>query len=323
MGDLRLASGGLDARAASAMSASSGAGATPLPSIGGTERCGNRGCDTYVTATDGAGLCSGCRTIVYCSTACQKAHWKNHKVLCKEIQRQRATTAKAVPTSSGTLPPFVPTLAAARAGDASAQYKVGAAYATGTGVAQSWPSAFEWFLQCTVQAAPPREVWRALGECYQYGHGVAKDEAEAVRLYRLGAAAGDAGAQFYMALCLERAIGVPTPDFDAALELYMAAAEQDLPEAMLNLGACLSKGRGVACNTPLAIALFKRLLVHPRAAPRVVAAAAYGLGVCFGQGADGVPRDTELFVRYMRQAAALGHDTAARALREARLSYFS
>ena len=287
---------------------------------GGTERCGNPDCGVFVTSTNGAGLCSACRGTVYCSTACQKAHWKAHKAQCKEIQRSLAEVASTVPTLSGTLPPFAPSLAAARAGDAVAQYNVGVAYGTGTGVAQSYSSAFSWFTRCAAQAAPPRDVWAKLGSCYEYGHGVAKDEAEAVRLYRLGADAGDASAQYNLARCFETAIGVPTPDFAAAFALYTAAAAQDHAEAIVSLGTCYGVGRGVACDVPRAIALWMRVVAHPRAAPPTVAAAAFSLGVRYGYGADGVPRDTELCVRYMRQAAALGQETAARYLREAGLS---
>ena len=302
------------------MSASDRSRATPPPT-GGTQRCGNfAACGVLVAATDGAGMCGGCRNTVYCSAACQKADWNEHKASCKEIQRQRAKAASAVPKLVGALPPFAPTLAAARAGDAVAQILVAVAYTTGTGVSQSWSSAFEWLTRCAAQPSPPREVWSRLGACYEYGRGVAKDEAEAVRLYRLGAAADDTRARCDLAYCLEQAIGVPAPDFAAAFELYTAASAQDDPGAILNLGMCYHKGRGVACDTPRAIALYKRVLTHPRAAPSAMAAAAFHLGVGYWNGDDGVPSDAKLSARYMRQAAALGDESAARFVRELGLS---
>ena len=285
----------------------------PPPSTGGTERCGNRpGCDAYVTAADGAGLCGGCRSIVYCSAACQKAHWKAHKVDCKELVRQRAEIASAVPAFIGTPPPLARTLAAA---DARAQYNVGVAYLTGAGVAQSFSSAFAWFTRCAAQPAPPREVWMQLGNCYLRGHGVAKDEVEAVRLYRLGADAGDAGAQCNLAYCLDSATGVPTPDFAEAFALYTAAAAQDNQVAIVNLGTCYNTGRGVARDVPRAVALWKRALAHPDAAQSTVATTASTLGVIYCTG-NGVPINRELGMRYLRQAAALGDEPAARVLRE-------
>ena len=297
------------------MASSSTDDAPHAPPSGGTQRCGNfDACGVLVTATDGAGLCTGCRSTVYCGATCQKAHWKAHKLRCKEIKRQRAKDA-TLPKLVGAVPPFAPTLAAARAGNAVAQLDVAAAYGTGTGVAQSWSSAFEWLTRCAAQAAPPCEVWCRLGGCYQYGRGVAKDEAEAVRLFRLGAAAGDAGAQFSLACCLESAIGVPTPDFAASFALYTAAAAQDHAGAILNLGVCYGKGRGVARDAPRAIALWKRALAHPDAAQSGVALAARMVGASYCTD-DGVPVDRELGARYLRQAAALGDEPAARVLRE-------
>ena len=33
--------------------------------------------------------CTGCRTVEYCSGACQNADWAKHKKVCKAMQRQR------------------------------------------------------------------------------------------------------------------------------------------------------------------------------------------------------------------------------------------
>ena len=34
-------------------------------------------------------LCGGCKTAAYCSAACQKAHWKGHKGMCRSVQARR------------------------------------------------------------------------------------------------------------------------------------------------------------------------------------------------------------------------------------------
>ena len=33
--------------------------------------------------------CSGCKVVRYCSRACQVAHWKQHKELCKRLQQEQ------------------------------------------------------------------------------------------------------------------------------------------------------------------------------------------------------------------------------------------
>ena len=91
-------------------------------------------------------LCSGGYSLCI-ATQNARAHWVKREVDCKEIQRVYAITASDVPRLAGSAPPFGPmmTFAAARACDTDAQYDVGALYATGTGVTQSWPFVFEWY----------------------------------------------------------------------------------------------------------------------------------------------------------------------------------
>ena len=139
---------------------------------------------------------------------------------------------------------------------------------------------------------------------------------EAVRLYRVGAALGHAGAQYALAQCLLRGVGVPTPDRSGAVALYTAAAAQDDPHALYSLGNCYEMGAGVARDVVRAVSLWKRVLAHPRCPPAVIRAAAYNLGVVYRRGDDGVARDDELGACYWRHATALGDEQAARALRE-------
>ena len=287
------------------------------PTTSGTERCANfRACGSTVAGGPGTGLCAACRCVAYCSKACQVAHWPSHKVRCKEVRNSKKAAAAAPMTVRYALPPFAPTLASAEAGDAVAQSHVAAAYASGTGVAQSWPSAFAWFKRCAAQPSPPIGGWAALGECYEYGTGVAVEEVEAVRLYHVGAALGDARAQVRLARCLQRGVGVPTPDRGGAFALFTAAAAQDQPNALYLLGYCYDRGAGVARDLLCAVTLWKRVLTHPQSSPALASGAAYNLGVAYLNGDVGVPCDRALAARYWRQAAALGDETAARALRE-------
>ena len=141
-----------------------------------------------------------------------------------------------------------------------------------------------------------------------------------MRLYRVGAALGDAGAQCRLAQCLMGGVGVPTPDRAGAFALFTAAAAQDEPNALYELGNCYSLGMGDARDLPRAVSLWKRALAHPQCSSDVAGGAAHNLGVTYWNGDDGVPRDRELAARYWRQAAALGDESSARELRDSGLA---
>ena len=64
-----------------------------------------------------------------------------------------------------------------------------------------------------------------LGLMFENGQGVAKDDAEAVRLYRLAAAQGNASAQYNLGLMFEDGEGVAKDDAEA-VRLYRLAAAQ-------------------------------------------------------------------------------------------------
>lgn len=295
------------------------ADAPSAPPASGTERCGNAAaCRALIVTAGGAGLCAGCRRVAYCRRECQRAAWGAHKVECKELQSHCAKAASGVPLIRGPVNmqgTFAATLAAARAGDAVAQFNVATMYMSGTLAVQSFASGWKWFARCAAQPAPPREEWAHLGDCYRHGRGVAADAEKAVRLFRVGAATGDAGAQFALAHCLDTGTGVAAPDFDAALALYTAAAAQDHAESIGNLGAYYASGRGVARDLPRAVALYKRVLAHPHALPTTVANAAFNLGLKYMKG-DGVASNVEEGLRLLLRAAALGDETAPRLLRE-------
>ena len=57
----------------------------------------SRTCANPSCGASGAGLrrCADCGSVLYCSAACQRAHWKAHKAECRRLQ------AAAVAGSSG------------------------------------------------------------------------------------------------------------------------------------------------------------------------------------------------------------------------------
>ena len=61
------------------------AAAADTPSSPAAPRvCANPGCG----ATRGLRRCSACRTVLYCSEACSRTHWREHKAECRRVQLQ-------------------------------------------------------------------------------------------------------------------------------------------------------------------------------------------------------------------------------------------
>jgi TPR repeat protein len=84
-----------------------------------------------------------------------------------------------------------------------------------------------------------------LGAMYLNGHGVARDDAEAMKWFRLAAAQGRPIAQFNIGYMYESGRGV-AKDGAEALKWYRMAAEQGLARAQYNLGVLYASGEGVA-----------------------------------------------------------------------------
>ena len=80
---------------------------------------------------------------------------------------------------------------------------------------------------------------------YANGEGILKDDAEAVRWYRLAAEQGHASAQFNLGVRYATGRGVLKDDAEA-VRWYRLAAEQGHARAEFNLGVMHADGRGVA-----------------------------------------------------------------------------
>jgi TPR repeat protein len=146
-----------------------------------------------------------------------------------------------------------------------------------------------------------------VGACYYNGcGGVAKDYAEAVRLFRLAAEQGDAGAQNNLGGMFEKGQGV-AQDYAEALRLLRLSAAQGDAAAQVNLGVMFSNGQGVAQDYAEAVRLYRL------AAEQGDAGAQFNLGVMFSKG-KGVAQDRAEAIRWYRLAAAQGHAAAQRQL---------
>lgn len=80
-----------------------------------------------------------------------------------------------------------------------------------------------------------------LGLCYDNGEGVARDRAEAMRLYELAASHGYELANYYLALCHEEA-----DEAAQAAALYEPLVQEGYVAAYARMGLLLAEGRGVA-----------------------------------------------------------------------------
>lgn len=135
---------------------------------------------------------------------------------------------------------------AAEAGDAEAQFKLGALYANGKGVRQDSKAAARWLRKSAKQGWTAAQT--LLGWCYAGGNGVGKDMAEAMQWYSTAAEAGDTDAMCSLADIY--ASGEPgiEQNTQAMLIWYETAANQGHPKAQYMLGKLLADGKLVAQN---------------------------------------------------------------------------
>ena len=139
-----------------------------------------------------------------------------------------------------------------------------------------------------------------LGMAYQYGRGVAADAEEAMRWYRLGATAGDPGAQCNLAV-MHSAKG----EVESAAFWHKKGAASGNLNSTFNLYEYYMEGRGVEKDEGTAV----KYLQKAAAAGHVGAMEKLGAAYCFGTG--GLALDTKLAIKWLRKADAAGSLVAA------------
>jgi TPR repeat protein len=97
----------------------------------------------------------------------------------------------------------------------------------------------------------------ALGSCYIRGYGVAKDEARGLALGRESAAAGSCFGQYVVGLCYEFGYGGVAQDDAEAARLYRLAADQGHARAQIQLGHMFENGQDVAQDRAEAIRWYR------------------------------------------------------------------
>jgi uncharacterized protein len=149
-----------------------------------------------------------------------------------------------------------------------------------------------------------------LGVMLGTGNGVAKDPAEARKLFERAAQAGNARGVTNLAAVSGGAASDPVK----ARALLSRGAETNSAEAQYQLGLMTAEGVGGPKDDVAARALFEKAAAqgHPAAMERMGA---------FSQSGRGGPQDSSAAKSYYEKAAALGNEDAKAALKRAECPY--
>jgi TPR repeat protein len=187
-----------------------------------------------------------------------------------------------------------------------ALYQLGRAYAAN----QQMPDAVAAYRKAADKGSTTAMV--ELGVLLATGAGVAKDEAQARKLFERAATAGNPRGATNLA-ALSDGGGAPSDPAQARATLARAA-ETNSVEAQYQLGLMMADGVGGPQDDVGARALFEK------AAAQNHAGALERMGA-FAQSGRGGPKDTSAAKAYYEKAAALGNEEAKAALKRAECPY--
>lgn len=193
----------------------------------------------------------------------------------------------------------------AAGGSRRAMYQLGRAYAAN----RQAPEAIAAWRKASDKGSTSAMV--ELGVAYGTGAGVARDEAQARKLFERAAEAGNPRGVSNLA-ALGGSAG-PAANPARARELLSKGAETNA-EAQYQLGMMLAEGNGGAKDDVAARAMFEKAAAqnHPGALERMGA---------FAQEGRGGPKDSDAAKAYYQRAAALGDEDAKKALERARCPF--
>jgi TPR repeat protein len=194
----------------------------------------------------------------------------------------------------------------ASASSRRALYQLGRAYVAN----QQMPDAVAAYRRAADKGSTTAMV--ELGVLLATGAGVAKDEAQARKLFERAAAAGNPRGATNLA-ALSDGGGAPS-DPAQARAMLARAAETNSAEAQYQLGLMMADGVGGAQDDVGARAMFEK------AAAQNHAGALERMGA-FAQSGRGGPKDTGAAKAYYEKAAALGNEEAKAALKRAECPY--
>jgi TPR repeat protein len=194
----------------------------------------------------------------------------------------------------------------ASAASRRALYQLGRAYAAN----QQMPEAIGAYRKAADKGSTSAMV--ELGVLLATGSGVAKDEAQARKLFERAADAGNPRGVANLAALSEMGGGAPS-DPVKTRALLSRAVETNSAEAQYQLGLLIAEGVGGPKDDVAARALFEKAAAqdHPGALERMGA---------FAQSGRGGPQDASAAKAYYEKAAALGNEDAKAALKRAECS---
>jgi len=182
-------------------------------------------------------------------------------------------------------------------GYAIAGVYLGFLYASGTGVAKDEAEAVRLFREGADAGVSLGAL--ALAQAYKDGSGVAKDEAEALRWLRKSANAGSARAMTYLAdQYADGTLGLPK-DGAEAVSWYRKAADLGSARAVYDLALMFQEGRGVPKDAAEAARLFQAGDDLKNGSAMVHVGLTYDIG-------QRVTKDEAESLRWYRKAADLG-----------------
>ena len=194
----------------------------------------------------------------------------------------------------------------ASAASRRALYELGRAYAAN----QQLPDAIGAYRKAADKGSTAAMV--ELGVLLATGSGVAKDEAQARKLFQRAAEAGNARGVTNLA-ALSNSGGTPSDPVQARA-LLGRAAETNSAEAQFQLGLMCANGDGGPKDDVAARALFEKAAAqdHPGALEWIGA---------FAEAGRGGPEDRKAAKAYYEKAAALGNENAKAALKRMECSW--
>ncbi|WP_290982169.1 tetratricopeptide repeat protein [Hyphomicrobium sp.] len=142
---------------------------------------------------------------------------------------------------AATVGPLSLRLAAAN-GDASAQFEVGARFAEGHGVKQSFKDAAKWYQRSADQGFAQAQY--RLATLYERGLGLKPDREQAAALYERAAAQGNIKSMHNLAVLSANQTD-RSPDYASAAHWFSEAAKRGLPDSQFNLAILYENGLGV------------------------------------------------------------------------------